>query len=58
MLMLWKHQWPKLGMHLTSFTQKPNAKGKGRPHGFAEESDGVGVPLTAQLGWGAEWKMV
>jgi hypothetical protein len=38
--------------------EKPNATGKGRPPGLAEASDGVSVPLTAKLGWGAKWKSV
>ena len=33
-------------------TQKPNAEGKGRPHGCAEASNDVGVPLTEKLGCG------
>jgi len=32
--------------------QKPNARGKGRPHGLAEASNDVGVALTEKLGWG------
>jgi hypothetical protein len=34
--------------------QKPNAHGKGRPHGLAQVTPCIGVPLTTQLGRGAK----
>ena len=37
-----------------SESMRPNARGKGRPHGLAEASNDVGVPLTEKLGCGEE----
>ncbi len=33
---------------------RPNARGKGRPHGFDEAMGSISVPLTNMLGWGAK----
>ena len=38
--------------------QKPNARGKGRPHGLAEASNDVGVPLTEKLGCGEKEQLM
>lgn len=39
-------------------SMRPNARGKGRPHGLAEASNDVGVPLTEKLGWGEKEQLM
>ena len=39
-----------LNTHESPGKWKPNARGKGRPHGFAEAIGSISVPLTNMLG--------